>query len=79
MRAFALSYCILFCHVWLLSPGGLLFSEVKQRRSGSREEGKSWGRWEKCVEKKLWLACSVREKNLFSRKNNLKKIYAFNS
>ena len=26
---FALSYCALFCPVWLLSLGGLLFSEEK--------------------------------------------------
>jgi hypothetical protein len=26
MRAFALSYCYLVCHVWLLSLGGALFS-----------------------------------------------------
>lgn len=38
MRAFTLSFCILFCHIWLLSLGGLLFSEAKERRTGSGEE-----------------------------------------
>ena len=27
MRAFALSYCILICSLWLLSLQGMLFSE----------------------------------------------------
>ena len=30
-KSFSLSYCMLLCHVWLLSLGGLLFSEGKQR------------------------------------------------
>jgi hypothetical protein len=29
MRAFALSYCILFCLIWLSSLGGLYFSKVE--------------------------------------------------
>lgn len=40
MRALALPYCILYCHVWLLSFGGLLLSEMRQRRIGSRGEGR---------------------------------------
>lgn len=31
LRTFALSYCILFFHIGLLSPGILFFFEVKQR------------------------------------------------
>lgn len=34
MRAFVLSCCILFCHVWILSRRGLFFSERKQREGG---------------------------------------------
>lgn len=43
MRAFALPYCVLFCHVWLLcrvcvcGGGGLFFSEEE------KEIGKIWG------------------------------------
>lgn len=36
----ALSYSILFCLVWLFSLRGLLFSEGKQRGSGSPGEGR---------------------------------------
>lgn len=43
-RAFALTNCIFFCCVWLLSLGGLFFSEGKVG-SGSGGEGK-WGRRE---------------------------------
>ena len=43
LRAFAFSYCILFCFVWLFSLGSLIFSEgsKKWRGSGSRRE-KRW-------------------------------------
>ena len=37
MKAFALSYCALFCHVWLLSPEGLL--SFKERQTGSASRG----------------------------------------
>lgn len=36
--AFALSYYILISHVWLLSIGGLLFSEGRWRRSVSEQK-----------------------------------------
>ena len=39
MWAFAVSYCTLFCYVWLLSLGGLLFSEGKLRGGVSGSEG----------------------------------------
>ena len=43
MRAFALSYCILFCHVVScfvkLSLEGLLFSEEEIKRTESGERG----------------------------------------
>jgi hypothetical protein len=54
MRAFALSYCILFCRVWWLSLGGLLSSEGKQKEVGLEERG-SGGRSKEWREKKLWL------------------------
>lgn len=42
IRAFALSYCVLFCPVWLSSLGGLLLSkeetEVRGVDLGGREE-----------------------------------------
>lgn len=41
VSAFALSYCILFCQVWLSSLRGLLFSEGRQRH-GSRGERRWW-------------------------------------
>lgn len=40
MRVFALSYCILLCHVLMLSLGGLFFSRRKQRGNGPG----GWGR-----------------------------------
>jgi hypothetical protein len=55
MRAFALSDCILFCLVWLLSLGGLLFSEGTQRVDWIRESWSSgeWS-WEEQRKGKLW-------------------------
>ena len=49
MRAFALSYCILFSPVWLLSFGGLLFSEKETEdldlgEKRGKETGRSRGR-----------------------------------
>lgn len=40
MRARALSYHDLFCRVWLRFQEGLLFSERKQKRSGSEGDGR---------------------------------------
>lgn len=40
MRAYALSFCILFCLVWLLSLGCLLFSEGKWKVSGFCRKGR---------------------------------------
>lgn len=34
MRGDAESFCNFICHVWLISLGGLPFSERKQKRSG---------------------------------------------
>lgn len=42
MRAFILSCCILFCHVWSLSLGVLLYSEGKQRDSRFEGGKGSW-------------------------------------
>lgn len=46
--ASSLSHCTLYCHVWLLSLGGLLFSERRWRVSGfrgvrGRSGERSWG------------------------------------
>ena len=38
-KACAYSYCISLCYVWLISLGGLIFSEGKQRRSGRQGVG----------------------------------------
>lgn len=47
MREYSQSYCIIICHVWLISLGGLLF---KWRYRGKEwmvmEEGVRWRRWE---------------------------------
>lgn len=43
MKAFALSYCILLFHVWLLSLEGLLCSEGKRKGNESWEEGRLGG------------------------------------
>ena len=47
-RAFSLSYCILFCHVWLLSLGGLLFLKRKgldlEERGGRVHAGRNGGK-----------------------------------
>jgi len=46
MKAFALSYCILFCLFWLLSLGGLSYPKKVQysemeERGGRRELGET--------------------------------------
>jgi hypothetical protein len=43
MRVFTLSNCIMYCLVWLLSLGELLFSEGKWKRSGVGRDGR-WGK-----------------------------------
>lgn len=54
IRAFATSYCILFCPVWLLSPGDLLFSEEETgcmfggrdlKRKREKVERRCWDKW----------------------------------
>jgi hypothetical protein len=39
MKIFALSHCILFCHIWLLFLGSLFFFNERQKDSESRERG----------------------------------------
>ena len=39
MRAFALTYCVWFCHVWMLSLGSLLLSGGKWGRVDLEERG----------------------------------------
>lgn len=69
---FALSYCILFCPIWLLFVGGLLSSEEEM-------EGQwIWGREEVGVEKgrereNCGQDITVWEKNLFSREKEKEK------
>ena len=61
---FFLSFCISFCPVWLSSLGGLPFSEEETGKGsvyGERGDGGIGG-----VEGKLWLGCSIQERNLFS-------------
>lgn len=41
-RAFALSYCIIFCPVWLLSHGGLHFSEEEMEGEWEWSIGQVW-------------------------------------
>lgn len=63
MKAFALSYCILLSHVWLLYHGDLIFSEGKH--------GKKWFSvgsqdvWEEWREGKLVLIYCLREGSPF--------------
>ena len=53
---FDLSYCIMFCPVWLLSLGCLVFSENGGRVDlGEKEEGSE----EEWREEKLWLKSNV--------------------
>lgn len=46
---FALSYYILFCHIWLLFLRILFFSNVRQKGGGYGREGRwrgaRWSRW----------------------------------
>lgn len=72
MRVFALSYCILFSPVWLLSFGGLLFLKRKQRIW-------IWGRKEVKKQEEVeggetafWIYC-VREEFTF-QKSSLSKV-----
>ena len=44
MRLFVYSCCVLLCCVCLISLGGLLFPELKQKRSGWESTERSGGR-----------------------------------
>lgn len=60
MRTFASSYCILFCRIWLLSLGGLLFPEGRQRESGLVKGEMDWGGWGGAMEggeSVVWMYC----------------------
>lgn len=68
---FSLSYCILFCHVWLLSLGGLLFSNWD---GGGGELGEwAFRSGEEWTARKLWPGCILFEMNLFLIKNQKMK------
>jgi hypothetical protein len=82
MRAFALSYTILFYPLWLFCLSSLLFSEQEQTGVdlGEREAGgeRSWGReklgeghQEEWKERKLVGMYGIREESIF----NFKKEY----
>ena len=58
VKAFALT-CVLFCHVWLLSLGGLLLYEGRLRGSRSGEEERCVGSLGGERESKLWSGCIV--------------------
>ena len=45
MKAFALSYCILFFPIWLLSLGSLLFSKEETEWEGIRRRVEGEGSW----------------------------------
>jgi hypothetical protein len=65
-------YCNLVCRVWLISVGGLPFSEEKWR--GSRGEmGEEAGR--KGGRRKLWLGCKINNNNSNSSNNNNNREY----
>jgi hypothetical protein len=54
VRAFVLSYCVLFCHVWLLFPGDLSSSEGEGMGISGGE-----GLWQEWREGSLWSGCIV--------------------
>lgn len=63
MRDFALSYCISLCCVWLLSRGGLPFSEGKWRGSRWGDGGTGWdGRKKNCGQDILYERISIYNK-----------------
>lgn len=73
MRAFALSYHILFCLVWLPSLRGLPFSKAETRRSGSGGGGGE-GELGGAEGGENVVRVYVGRKNLFSIKKKIKKI-----
>lgn len=72
LRMFALSYCLLFCPVWLFSPGGCSSLKRKWRGSGPGlgERGSDGDLGGQRVGK-MPLRCIMRKENLFS----IKKIW----
>jgi hypothetical protein len=55
MRVFAWSYCNLLCHDWLISLGGLCFSEGKWRGNGTGGEKRSgWRDSEKRMKRRCY-------------------------
>ena len=63
-----LSYCVLFCPVWLLFPKILLFSEEEIRNRRFRKEGKCVGILGSVEggEEKLW--SGICEESIFNKK-----------
>lgn len=66
VRAFPLSYCILFCHVCLLSIGGLFFFLRGEEESKSMGEGKCVGVLGGVEGNMLEMYC-LREETLFNK------------
>jgi hypothetical protein len=77
MKAFALSYCILFCPVLLLSLGNLLFSAEEIGWEQMWQRGETEGSKEEWMEGKLWLGNIVDTKNLFKKKIEKKSSLSF--
>lgn len=74
LSAFSLFYCVLFCPVWLLSLGSLLFSEGKQRE-WIWVRGMVVGSWEKWSEVNcgLWSGCNIKNIILIKKRKNKKR------
>lgn len=72
---FVLSYCILFCRVWLLSlTRRPFFSKERQKGSGSRRErryGGIFGKEQREAEL-IGIHCLMKE-SIFSRRDNKEK------
>lgn len=63
LGAFVLSYCTLFCHVWLFSGRGLHFSEGKQSTGVDVAEGRVLVSSEECREENYGQYCVSEEYN----------------
>lgn len=64
-------YCILFCSLWLLSLGGLLFFERRQRENGTGKE-RRWVVAE--TDEIVFQIYCMREESVFKEKKRVKSI-----
>ena len=62
-------YCILLCHLWLISLGGLVLSEGKQKNAFWGKVRWEQGSWKKWREGKLWSGCNIWAKNFKNIQN----------